>query len=165
MLGVTRRSIQSIVRLHGEAAVVPLCRHTNILSTRSLSAFLGPESTIQSPKCNHPGTSWGGLGSQNNTLMTHRREVDSMLEVVFRNIVPLPYAISVPGVVIPIDILHTDIIIGQKIVTEDKPMSNTSIQVMNRNARRAKKANKGARPCSRASRRSKKEKIGKRSRK
>jgi hypothetical protein len=38
------------------------------------------------------------------------------------------------------------------------------IQVMNRNARRPKKANKGARPCSRASRRSKKEKIGKRKR-
>jgi hypothetical protein len=38
------------------------------------------------------------------------------------------------------------------------------IQVMNRNARRPKKANKGARPCSHASRRRKKEKIGKRKR-
>ena len=38
------------------------------------------------------------------------------------------------------------------------------IHVMNRNARRPKKANKGKRPCSRSSRRSKKERYGKRSR-
>ena len=38
------------------------------------------------------------------------------------------------------------------------------ISVMNRNARRPRKANKGARPCSRSSRRWKKEQIGKRSR-
>lgn len=39
-----------------------------------------------------------------------------------------------------------------------------TIQAMNRNARKPKKANKGSRPCSRAARRRKKEKIGKRSR-
>lgn len=38
------------------------------------------------------------------------------------------------------------------------------ISVMNRNARRPKRANHGARPCSRSSRRFKKEKIGKRGR-
>jgi hypothetical protein len=38
------------------------------------------------------------------------------------------------------------------------------ISVLNRNARRPKKANKGARPCSRAARRWKKEKLGKRRR-
>jgi len=38
------------------------------------------------------------------------------------------------------------------------------ISLMNRNARRPKRANHGARPCSRSSRRFKKEKIGKRSR-
>ena len=38
------------------------------------------------------------------------------------------------------------------------------ISVMNRNARRPKRANHGARPCSRASRRWKKEKLGRRSR-
>ena len=38
------------------------------------------------------------------------------------------------------------------------------LHVMNRNARRPKKANKGKRPCSRTSRRSKKERYGKRSR-
>ena len=38
-----------------------------------------------------------------------------------------------------------------------------TIQAMNRNARKPKKANKGSRPYSRASRRRKKEKIGKRS--
>ena len=39
-----------------------------------------------------------------------------------------------------------------------------TIQAMNRNARRPKKANKGSRPCSRAGRRKRKEKIGKRRR-
>jgi hypothetical protein len=39
-----------------------------------------------------------------------------------------------------------------------------TIQAMNRNARRPKKANRGARPCSRASRRAKKDAVGKRRR-
>lgn len=44
------------------------------------------------------------------------------------------------------------------------PLPVEEISVMNRNARRPKRANHGARPCSRSSRRFKKEKIGKRRR-
>jgi len=46
----------------------------------------------------------------------------------------------------------------------DDPSDTEFLQMMNRNARRPKKANRGARPCSRASRRAKKDKIGKRRR-
>mmetsp|Transcript_16686 Transcript_16686/g.40527 ORF Transcript_16686/g.40527 Transcript_16686/m.40527 type:complete len:183 (-) Transcript_16686:450-998(-) len=43
-------------------------------------------------------------------------------------------------------------------------ISNTVLEMMNRNARKPKRANHGARPCSRSSRRKKKDEVGKRRR-
>jgi hypothetical protein len=93
------------------------------------------------------------------------RDVDFMLEGMFRHSFPLIRpSVAFPGVMNDSKTNYHWIWNISKEEKEHPLPTCGGIQVMNRNARRPKKANKGARPCSRVSRRKKKEMIGRRKR-
>jgi hypothetical protein len=92
----------------------------------------------------------------------NRDEIDFLLEGTFQRVLPLlNHSVVLPGGVANSRIIYDGVLNNEQSLPTTK---GGGIQVMNRNARRPKKANKGARPCSRVSRRQKKEKIGKRKR-
>jgi hypothetical protein len=122
-----------------------------------------------------------------------QRTTDMILDALFSRQIPLPYGTaSRPTTIDTTETMETEPIIasgvqwgllnsdayarrvGDAVSFEDDDDDNNNndstlsvpptFEMMNRNARRGKKANHGKRPCSRMARRSKKNKIGRRPR-
>eukprot|EP00539_Tryblionella_compressa_P012389 CAMPEP_0178816250 /NCGR_PEP_ID=MMETSP0746-20121128/1250_1 /TAXON_ID=913974 /ORGANISM="Nitzschia punctata, Strain CCMP561" /LENGTH=137 /DNA_ID=CAMNT_0020477259 /DNA_START=220 /DNA_END=633 /DNA_ORIENTATION=+ len=129
----------------------PLYHSAAMLPSSSSSSSLPPNiHSMRKPKIASPTT-----------------DVDRALDRIFQRAFPLPCSLLPEGdrTAAKNDSNHLDLPPPPRFEQEEPffPVEK-DIFVMNRNARRPKKANKGARPCSRVSRRQKKEKIGKRKR-
>ena len=109
----------------------------------------GSHTAFQDPRSNN------AINLTKQQGLKSTEDVDDLMERLFQRAVPVPHG----------SVHRMERVFQRSQVTAFDPLtSNEELQVMNRNARRPRKANKGARPCSRASRRKKKEKIGKRGR-
>lgn len=97
-----------------------------------------------------------------STDCSFREKTDEVLDRILGHQISLPHSVSLSSLDIqPMPLPHS----GLEMAFGDLPDENVEeISLMNRNARRPKRANKGARPCSRSSRRWKKDQIGKRRR-